>query len=283
MRQNIRWIVDADVSGFFDNIHRGHLREFLRQRVNDGNMLRMIGKWLNAGVMEAGQVWHPEHGTPQGGVISPLLANVYLHYVLDEWFVKEVLPRMTGRCMLLRFADDFIIGCEVESDARRIMAVLPKRFDRYGLTIHPTKTTQVDFRTPAQRKHVSLGIHTFTFLGFTHYWALSRRGFWVIKRKTMKKRLKRCITRIWQWCRENRHLPIRDQYQQLCWKLQGHYQYYSIRGNYQALERVYLSTQRAWRYWLSRRSHKGKVTWTHYARGILEGCPLPTPRVLHNI
>lgn len=142
---NISWILDADVSGFFDNIDHGFLLEILKQRVNDGGIIRLIGKWLNAGVVDAGTLTHPENGTPQGGVISPMLANLFLHYVLDEWFVKEVEPRMKGRCFLIRFADDFIIGFECEDDAKRVMDVLPRRFNRFNLTIHPEKTVLVQF------------------------------------------------------------------------------------------------------------------------------------------
>jgi RNA-directed DNA polymerase len=231
-RRNIRWIVDADVSGFFDHLDHGHLRRFIKRRVNDGGILRLIGKWLNAGVLENGTVTYPTSGTPQGGVISPLLANIYLHYGLDEWFLKEVQPRLKGRGFLVRFADDCIIGCELESDARRILAVLPKRFVRFALTIHPTKTKLVEFRPPDGR-HPSKadGEHTFDFLGFTHYWAKSRRGAWVIKRKTLRKRFRRCLKALWRWCRNSRHWGIREQYRILCSKLRGHYQYYAIRGS----------------------------------------------------
>jgi len=141
VNMNVGWILDADVSGFFDNLDRGLLREFIKRRVNDGGVLRLIGKWLNAGVLEGEILTYAEKGTPQGGVVSPMLSNIFLHYVLDEWFVRDVQPRMKGRCFLLRFADDFIIGCELDEDARRIMEVLPKRFDRFGLAIHPEKTT----------------------------------------------------------------------------------------------------------------------------------------------
>jgi RNA-directed DNA polymerase len=283
VRQHIHWIVEADVSGFFDNIHHGHLRALLRRRVNDGNVLRMIGKWLRAGVMDAGQVDYPENGTPQGGVISPLLANIFLHYVLDEWFLTGVRPRLKGRCVLVRYADDFVIGCEREADARRVMAVLPKRVGRYALTIHPTKTKLVDFRPPTKQQKVVEEDHTFNFLGFTHYWAKSRRGIWVIKRKTMRKRLTRFVKRIWQWCRQTRHERICDQYQALCRKLRGYYQYFGIRCNYKALQRVYEYAQKAWRYWLRRRSHKGKVNWEQFVRAILTKFSLPKPRIIHNI
>ncbi len=139
-QKKIGWIVDADVSGFFDNLDHGKLREIIKQRVNDGGILRLIGKWLKAGVQEGKNLMYPERGTPQGGVVSPMLSNIYLHHVLDGWFVKEVQPRMRGRSFLIRFADDFIIGCELEEDALRIMKVLPKRFERFGLQIHPKKT-----------------------------------------------------------------------------------------------------------------------------------------------
>ena len=151
---------------------------------------------------------HPETGVPQGGVISPVLANIFLHHGLDAWFEREVRPRMKGRCFLIRFADDFVIGCEVEADARRIMAVLPKRFARFGLTIHPTKTALVSFRKPAGRQETAgMGNGPFDFLGFTHYWTKSRQGSWVIKRKTARKRLRRTKQSLWRWCRTNRHAP----------------------------------------------------------------------------
>ncbi len=153
MNLNIGWIIDADIKGFFDSIDHNQLREVLRLRVNDGQIIRLVGKWLNAGVLEGDSLSYPEQGTPQGGVISPLLANIFPHHILDEWFVHEVLPRMKGRCFLIRFADDFVIGCERETDARRVMMVLPKRFQRFDLTIHPTKTQLVRFGKPPAGSH----------------------------------------------------------------------------------------------------------------------------------
>src|SRR4029450_2454011 len=151
------WIVEADVSGYFDSMDRTRWREVLRQRVNDGRVLRLIGKWLRAGVMEQGAPKYPESGGGQGAVISPVLANGFLHHVLDAWFEREVQPRMQGRCFLIRFADDFVIGCEQEGDARKIMAVLPKRFARFGLTIHPTKTALIAFRKPGGHQGADRG------------------------------------------------------------------------------------------------------------------------------
>jgi len=178
IKQNIHWIVDADVKGYFDNLDHGILRDIIKRRIKDGGLLRLIGKWLNAGVLDGAELSYPSKGTPQGGVISPLLANIYLHHVLDEWFVNEIQPRLKGRSFLIRFADDFIIGCELEEDARRVMSVLPKRFTRFKLTIHPKKTVLVDFRRPSRRKGTSVQKHTFDFLGFTHYWGKSRKGNW---------------------------------------------------------------------------------------------------------
>ena len=276
------WIVDADVSGFFDNMDHGVLRDFIRRRVHDGGILRLIGKWLNAGVMEEAKYAETKDGVPQGGVVSPLLSNIFLHYVLDEWFVRDVLPRMKGRCFMVRFADDFVIGCEREEDARRIMEVLPKRFNRYGLSVHPEKTKLVDFTRPARNTRKGKGNGTFDFLGFTHYWARSRRGNWVIKRKTVRKRRNRFVKAMWDWCRSNRHLPVPVQHKKLCQKLRGYYQYHGIRFNYETLGLVNYLARRAWRHWLNRRSRKGPMNWATYVK-FLAIYPLPKPRIFHSI
>jgi group II intron reverse transcriptase/maturase len=278
----IKWIIDADVSGYFDNISHGKLQEIIRQRINDGGLLRLVGKWLHAGVMDGGILTYPDKGTPQGGVVSPLLANIFLHTILDEWFLKMVQPHMKGRCFLIRFADDFVIGFELESDARRVMEVLPKRFEKFGLTIHPEKTRLVAFRPPTQRSEEKKGEGTFNFLGFTHYWAKSQRGFWVIKRKTMAKRLKKAKHAIWVWCRKNMHEPLIEQHKTLVQKLRGHYQYYCVRTNSSEVHEYWWFTRRAWRYWLSRRSSKSRINWTNFKK-MLESYPLPEPRVIHNI
>lgn len=282
MEKNIGWIIDADVSGFFDNLDHRYLRGFVAQRINDGGINQLIGKWLNAGVLDGESITYPETGTPQGSVVSPLLANIYLHHVLDDWFVKEVKPRVKGQCFIERFADDFIIGCELESEARRIMEVLSKRFNRFGLSIHPTKTKMIEFGRPS-RDSTTGGKGTVSFLGFTHYWAKSRWGNWVIKRKTEGKRQSRFMKRLWQWCKINRHEKLKEQHQQLSSKLRGYYQYYGIRCNFKALEVVYEYTEFVWRYWLSRRSHKSKINWQKYKESILMKLPLPPPRIVHSI
>jgi len=275
----IGWIVSADVTGLFDNIDHGLLRGIIKRRVKDKGILRLIGKWLKAGVIEDGKLYYPGRGTPQGGVISPVLSNVFLHHVLDDWYVKEVEPRMKGKCFIIRYADDFIIGCELESDARRIMDVLPKRFSRYGLELHPEKTVLIPFMKPISRVGGGKGKGTFDFLGFTFFWSKGLCGYWVIKKKTAGKRLRRFMKMMWQWCKENRHDPIEEQYKTLCSKLRGYYQYHGVRSNYKALETVFEYTEKAWRRWLSRRSHKGKVRFED-----LRKCyPLPPPRIVHNI
>lgn len=282
LRLNIGWIVDADITGLFDNIDHSHLREIIKQRVNDGGILRLIGKWLNAGVMEEGTVTYPEKGTPQGGVISPLLSNIFLHRVLDDWFVKEVKPRMKGRCFIIRWADDFIMGFELESDVRRVLAVLPKRFNRFGLSLHSEKTKIIPFKRPSSNNEGGKGNGTFDFLGFTFYWSKSRQGYWVIKKKTMRKRLSRFMKGLWRWCRDNRHEPLKEQHKILCLKLRGHYQYYGVRSNYKALEVIFEFTEKAWRYWLSRRSHKGGIRWKKFEK-IRASFSLPKPMIVHNI
>jgi RNA-directed DNA polymerase len=274
--------VDADVSGFFDNINWNQLIEVIKKRVNDGALIRLIGKWLHAGVMEDGVFYHPIKGTPQGGVISPLLANVFLNHVLDEWWVTTVKPRMRGRCFLVRFADDFVVGFEDEDDAHRFMKVLPKRFQRFGLTIHPKKTRQIAFGKPGSGSDSGSGKDTFDFLGFTHYWARSRRGYWVIKRRTARSRLRRTIKAITLWCRYNRHLPVAVQHKKLCKKLRGHYAYFGIRSNMRPMERILYRAERAWQFWLSRRSHKGYVSWKKF-EALREIYPLPLARIVHQI
>lgn len=276
------WIVDADIKGFFDNIDHTMLREAIKERVNDGGIIRLIGKWLNAGVLEGESLTYPDRGTPQGGVASPILANIFLHRVLDDWFVTQIKPRLNGDCFLVRFADDFVIACELESDAKRLMDVLPKRFNRFGLTIHPTKTRLVAFRRPEYRHPSGKGCGTFDFLGFTHFWERSRKGSWVIKRKTAKKRMQRVINALKQWCQAKRHEPMENQYRSLCQKLLGHYQYYGITGNFRMLDRVHRYTVKAWRYWLNKRNNARARPWGKFLR-ILSDLPLPRPRIVQPI
>jgi RNA-directed DNA polymerase len=277
------WIVEVDIRKFFDTLDHAHLRAFLQRRVRDGVLLRLIGKWLNAGVLEEGIRTTPEAGTPQGGVISPLLANIYLHYVLDVWFEEEVKPRLRGRTFLIRYADDFVMGFACESDARRVLEVLPKRFGKYGLALHPEKTRLVAFQRPASgSQSAKPRPGTFDLLGFTHYWGLSRRGFWVVKRKTASSRFRRAIKTIAQWCRRHLHDPLVEQCRQLGQKLRGHYAYYGITGNARALTRFLLVVKRVWLKWLARRSSRALRSWVHFA-AFLQRHPLPAARVVHSV
>ena len=281
------WILEVDISKFFDTLDHGHLRQFVQHRVRDGVLLRLIGKWLNAGVMEAGQISYPDAGSPQGGVISPLLANIYLHYVLDEWFEQEVQPRLAGRAYLIRYADDFVIGFVNEKDAHRVKDVLPKRFGRYGLSIHPEKTRLARFNKPKDRNNSkgkpeeSDQPESFDLLGFTHYWGRSRKGIWVVKRKTASKRLSRGLRAINEWCRTNLHKPLIEQQQALSRKLRGHCAYYGITGNSQCLSAFRLWVVRIWRRWLSRRNRERGMTWDRFNL-LLDKYPLPAALAIHS-
>ena len=281
------WVVEVDIRKFFDTLDHAHLRQFLQLRVRDGVLTRLIGKWLNAGVMEEGNVSYPASGSPQGGVISPLLANVFLHYVLDTWFQQEVQPRLRGNARLIRYADDFVILFDHEEDARRVMEVLPKRFGKYGLTLHPDKTRLIPFQRPPYQADGKGGgdgrgrPETFDLLGFTHYWSRARTGGWTVKRKTASSRLSRAVRSIDQWCRRNRHLPIEDQHEKLSQKVRGHYAYYGITCNMRMLEEFRRAVQRVWRVWLNRRNSRREMNWDRFAR-LLKRYVLPLPRIVHS-
>jgi group II intron reverse transcriptase/maturase len=276
-------LVEVDIRKFFDTLDHAHLRELLQQRVRDGVLLRLIDKWLKAGVLEGAELTYPEAGTPQGGVISPLLANIYLHYVLDMWFTEVVKPRLKGRAFLVRYADDFVMGFACEEDARRVLGVLPQRFGKYGLTIHPDKTRLVPFvRPPSRPARADSGAlaqaGSFDFLGFTHFWSRSKKGSWVVKRKTADSRFQRAFKKIAAWCRLNRHLPIAEQHQTLGQKLRGHYAYYGgVIGNIRCLQRFRYEAHRVWRKWLLRRSRYRYWTWERF-NAFLKKVPLPWPR-----
>lgn len=248
------WVLDVDVRQYFDTIPHEQLREVLSRRIGDGVINRLIGKWLKAGVWESGTVTYPEAGTPQGGVISPMLSNIYLHEVMDCWFEEEIKPELKAQASLVRFADDFVVVCSERAEAETLLERIRTRFAGYGLTIHPEKTRIVDFRHPWKSGQKP---QTFDFLGFTHYWGKTRKGGYAVKRKTQGKKFRAALQRVEQWCKSNRHRPLRDQHTQLCAKLQGHYAYYGIRGNYRALANFHHAVTRRWHYWLMRRSREG--------------------------
>lgn len=281
MGQRLRWVLDVDIRKYFDTIAHTHLRAFLDRRVTDGVIRRMIDKWLKAGVLEEGQLQRTDIGSPQGGVISPMLSNIFLHHVLDEWFESAVRPRLARRSALVRFADDFVMAFEDIHDAERVLAVLGKRLERYGLALHPDKTRFVDFRpTRADGQHPSTHGTTFDFLGFTHVWGTSRRGNDVVRQVTAKGRYARALAAVTDWCRRNRHRPIPDQHARLSRMARGHYAYYGISGNSRRLQGYAWMLERIWQKWLSRRSNDGRFLWSRMPL-LLARHPLPQPKIVH--
>jgi RNA-directed DNA polymerase len=278
------WIVEVDIRKYFDSIDHERLREVLHGRIRDGVILRLVGKWLNAGVLEDGCVMHPDAGSPQGGVVSPVLANIFLHVVLDVWFEREVQPRTRGRAHLVRYADDAVMLFEYEEDAHRVMSVLPKRFGKYGLTLHPDKTRLVPFKRPdrmARMRGDDEGPDepgTFDFLGFTVHWVKSpMTGKWVVKTRTAADRFRRALKRISQWCKANRHEPLERQRQVLNQKLRGHYGYYGRKGNRARCANLRYRVVLVWWRWLRRRSQRG-LSWLAMTR-LLQRYSLPTPAI----
>jgi group II intron reverse transcriptase/maturase len=283
LQSGINYVIDCDISAFFDNLQHEELLTILRKRVKDGRVLELIEAWLKAGILDGKEMVFPEKGSPQGSVISPLLANVYLHEVLDTWFTEVVTAHCRGKVVMYRYADDFVIGCELESDAQRIMKAIPQRFAKYGLEINEDKTRMISFRRPPKgysRQANGSKPGTFSFLGFTHYWGKTKKGWYTIKWKTDRRRLSRSVSSFWQWCRDRRHLPVEDQHKALSAKLRGHYQYYGVPFNSAALGLVHFKATRAWRYWLNRRGGRKKLKWTTYQR-LISAFVLPGPRIVH--
>lgn len=275
MSGGIKWVLDADIQGCFDNFDHEILRELLSKRVKDKSLLRLIDLWLKAGIIDGKSLHRNTVGTPQGNIVSPLLCNIYLHYVLDEWIEKTIRPLLRGKIFIIRYADDFIIGFEREDDAKRVTRVLPKRMQKYGLTIHPEKSQLIKF-VPEEKG----GSPTFDFLGFTHYWTKSQKGYNVVKRRTSKKKMQKAIQNLRECCKENRHKKLKDQYKLLSSKLRGMYQYYGIRGNFLAIKKMYLDAKYSWYKWLNRRSQHNSYTWKGYG-DLLKIFMLPKPRIVY--
>jgi len=277
-RGEVSWILEADVVSFFDSIDRKKLKEMLEIRVADGSLLRLIGKCLHVGVLDGVELSTSESGTAQGSVLSPLLGNVFLHYVLDLWFEREVKPRLRGRATLVRYCDDFVIGFEREDDARRVMAVLGKRLGRFGLALHPDKTRLIPFRRPPVGQQSGKGPATFDFLGFTLYWARSSKGRWGMLCKTRSASLRRNIQSVYAWCRRHRHLPVKVQHAALKRRIQGHFNYFGVSGNFRSLLLIIEQAKRSWYKWLCRRSQRTRLTWERF-EDLLRDFPLPRPRI----
>jgi group II intron reverse transcriptase/maturase len=281
-RGKVSWILEADIVSFFDSLDRTKLLEMLQIRVADGSLLRLIGKCLHVGVLDGAEYVAPDTGTAQGSVLSPLLGNVYLHYVLDQWFEREVKPRLRGEAFLVRYADDFVMTFEVQDDAERVMEVLGKRMGRFGLTLHPDKTRLLPFRRPPAAQRGGKGPATFDFLGFTLYWRRARSGRWGMMCKTRHARLRRSVQAVADWCRRHRHLPVKAQHAALTRRIQGHFNYFGVSGNFRSLLLLVTEAKRAWYKWLRRRSQQAHLNWERFGE-LLKRFPLPRPRIVVRI
>lgn len=272
------WILELDVQSYFDSIDRTKLKEMLQERVVDGSLLRLIGKCLHVGILDGEAYFEPGEGAAQGSVLSPILGNIYLHHVLDVWFEQDVKPRLRGRAHLVRYADDGVIAFEREDDARRVMEVITKRFERYGLKLHPEKTRLVRFERPDRGDPAGKGSATFDFLGFTHYWCRSRKGNWVPRVKTRSARIRRFTNAVAAWCRSHRHEKVKDQHAALKRRIDGHYNYFAVNGNVACLRHVHETCKAVWRKWLGRRSQRSRMNWTRFT-DLLRVFPLPEARI----
>jgi RNA-directed DNA polymerase len=282
MTEGLRWVLDVDIQKYFDSISHRQLRSFLDQRVTDGVIRRMIDKWLKAGVMEDGQLRQSTEGSPQGGVISPLLSNIFLHHVLDDWFETMVRARLKGRCILVRYADDLVMAFEDFLSAKRVLAVLGKRLARFGLRLHPDKTRFIDFRfkRPNGKSHPATSGTTFDFLGFTHVWVKSRQGKNVVRQSTSKGRFARALASVSDWCSQNLHRHLAEQRLHLSQMMRGHYAYYGITGNGRRLGWYAHQVERIWKKWLSRRGQPGTFRWDRLQQ-LLRRYPLPPTKIVH--
>ena len=252
-------VVEADIKGFFDNLSHEWLMRMLAERIDDQAILRLIKKWLKAGVLDTdGKVLRPEGGTPQGGIISPLLANVYLHYALDLWFVKVFRRSCRGEAFLIRYADDFVCGFEREENAQRCYGELEERLRKFGLELAAAKTRVMPF------SRYRRGETSFDFLGFEFRWGTDRKGQARLKRRTARKKFRSSVKRVAEWCKQNRHLRMKEQFRRLNAKLRGYYNYYGVNGNYASLNEFYHLLQRLHLKWLNRRSQRPRYTWDGY-------------------
>jgi group II intron reverse transcriptase/maturase len=276
------FVLELDICAYFDSIVRKLLMEMVERRVTDASILRLIGKWINVGVIDDGRLLVSETGTGQGQIISPLLANLYLHHVLDVWFEQEVKPRLRGQAYEIRYADDALLCFQYLEDAQKVLRVLAKRFAKFGLTLHPEKTRLVEFGRHALARTQRSGGKpaTFDFLGFTHICARSRRGKFTVHVKSMKKRLRRSLKAVAEWCRTHRHAPVDLQQYMLNAKLRGHYQYYGRPTNYCGVRQFYRGVQRLWHKWLNRRTRGKSLSWQRF-KHLLRRYPLLRPRITH--
>jgi RNA-directed DNA polymerase len=277
--------VDADIKGFFDNVSHEWLVKFLEHKIADRNLIRLVVRFLKAGIMEAGKYEASRKGTPQGGILSPVLANIYLHHVLDLWFTHRLKKQSRGYCELVRYADDFIILTRYEDDARGILERLEERLRKFGLELSPEKTRLIEFGRFSEERARRKGKKpdTFDFLGFTHYVSKGREGQFKVGRKTSAKKYRGNMKRLNTWLKHNRNaLPLAELWKRLNQKLRGYYRYYGVSDNYSSLSRYHYQAEQLIFKWLNRRSQKTSFTWVGFNK-YLEKYPLVRPRIYYNL
>lgn len=282
-KKKVNWVLDADIRSFFDTIDHRWLQRFIEHRIGDKRMVRLLMKWVRAGVMEEGKLHAVEAGTPQGGIISPLLANLYLHYVVDLWICQWRRKRARGEVYVVRYADDLVMGFQHEQDATKLRAALAGRLAEFGLELHPDKTRVLEFGRFARENRAARGLSkpgTFDFLGFTHIAAVDRRGRFQLRRRTSRKKRRAKLAELKAETRKRRHRPVVEQHAWLVQVLMGHYRYYAVPTNYEALQQFQSRVTRMWHRWLQRRSQKGR--WSRKRQVAFDSWfPLPQPKILH--
>ena len=283
MKRPVRYVIEADIKGFFDNVSHEWLLKMLEVRIKDPSLLLLIRRFLKAGYIEEGMLVKTEQGTPQGGNLSPMLANIFLHYVLDLWFEKRIKPQMAGEVYLVRYADDFLIMTQKQSDACMIEQALIDRFKKFSLILHPEKTRTISFsrKEPENAKRQGRKPYTFEFLGFTHFWFRTREGWYMLSRRTSAKRFRRACRAMNEWLRCVRNLcKTKEWWLILASKLRGHFQYYGVSGNSRMLKIFRYQVMRMLHKWLNRRSQRNQWSWERFTE-YLEHYPLPQPHIVH--
>jgi group II intron reverse transcriptase/maturase len=278
--ENVSWVLECDLENFFGSLDHEWMLRFVKHRVGDPRIICLIRRWLKAGILEDGCLKESTEGIPQGGSISVLLSNLYLHYVLDLWFERVVKPRMRGEVYLIRYLDDFVVCFQYRADAVRFREVLEKRLQKFSLRLAPTKTKLVEFGRFATRHAKERGkrMETVSFLGFTHFCTINQKGNFMVGRKTEKSRQRRCIGNLSKMMQMDRHKPLKEQAKGINQILQGYYAYYGMGGNSLSLHKIYRFAERYWRKMLSSRSQRGKVVWETFYK-IRESFPLRRPRL----
>ncbi len=284
MRHPVNHVIEADIKGFFDNVSHEWMLKFISHRIADKKFLRLVEKFLKAGYMEEGKLCATEEGTPQGGVISPVLANVYLHYALDLWMERKVKEECRGHVEMVRYADDFVICVQYKDEAERILTALRERLAKFGLELAEEKTRRIEFGRYAERNAKAKGRkpESFDFLGFTHYIGKTRGGAFKVGMKTSRKKLNAKLKEMTRWIKAVRNLlPLKDIWKTLKAKLSGHFRYFGVSGNYRGISKYYSGVLSIILKWLNRRSQKKSFSWKTYGK-YLEKYPLPKPKIHHD-